>query len=427
YASISKLAQAGIIEGYGNGRFVGSANITRYEAAQIIAKALARADKADSDQKAQIERLAAEFAGELEILGVRVARLEKKLDNVTITGEARFGHKRETRKYSSGAVAIGLAAGAENRTDESLLRSRLWINGQVNERWKYTGMIEHNGQNFKTNANGSESRATLRNAWVEGSIGAVNVTAGNWSHTAVYGSLLDDDVDGLKLNYATGKWSVDVFALRPVQGANIVYNLPQFGVGSASNQRTQLLGAEVGYRFTDKLRGILAWYNVKNKGADGDYGLFKYSEVDNNVYEIGLDYQLADNLNLWAEYVGSTKNFDLYSYHYGFGTFLHHVVKKKGWAAGLTFGEKDLKKAGTFELRGAYYSLPAGAIFAPTIEMSIADQAFGYKGWTVGASYVLAKNVDLNVDYFDFKQQDDVDGLARTKGKLLWSYVTFHF
>jgi hypothetical protein len=104
-----------------------------------------------------------------------------------------------------------------------------------------------------------------------------------------------------------------------------------------------------------------------------------------------------------------------------------HTLKKNGWAAGLTFGEKDLEKAGTFELHGAYYSLPAAAIFAPTVELCIADEAFGYKGWTVGASYVLAKNIDLNVDYFDFKQHDDVGGLARTKGKLLWSYVTFYF
>ncbi|MDR2006040.1 MAG: S-layer homology domain-containing protein, partial [Acidaminococcales bacterium] len=283
YASISKLAEAGIIEGYGSGRFVGSSNITRYEAAQIIAKALARSDKADAAQKAQIERLAAEFAKELESLGVRVAKLEKKLDNVTITGEARFGHKRETRKYNE-TTQLLFGTSQEEKSDESLLRSRLWISGQVNDRWQYTGMIEHDGQDFRTNANGSENRATLRNAWVEGSVGAVNITAGNWSHTAVYGSLLDDDVDGLNLNYATDKWSVDVFALRPVQGGNIIYALPYYP-GDDSNQRLQLLGAQVGYNFTDKLHAVLAWYNVKSKGADA--GGFEYSKLDNNVYEIG--------------------------------------------------------------------------------------------------------------------------------------------
>jgi hypothetical protein len=420
YSSIKKLAEAGVVEGYGNGRFVGSSNITRYEAAQIIAKALARSDKVDAAQKAQLDRLAAEFAQELELFGVRMEKLEKKLDNVTITGEARFGHKRETRKYNPGSSGDY----EEGKGDESMLRSRLWLSGQINDRWQYTGMIEHDGQDLRTNANGGENETTLRNAWVEGSVGAVNVTAGNWSHTAAYGSLLDDDVDGLNLNYATDKWSVDVFALRPVQG-NVIYSiLEDSGAPDpVSNQRLQLLGAQVGYNFTDKLHGVLAWYNVKSKGSDVNG--FEYSAVDNNVYEIGLDYQLADNLSVWAEYVGSTKNLSNAVNAYLSTTGID--MKKNGWAAGLSFGEKDLEKAGTYELHGAYYVLPAAAIFAPTLELNIADEAFGYKGWTVGVSYVLAKNIDLNVDYFDFKQRDDLKGAYDLKGKLLWSYVTFYF
>lgn len=38
---------------------------------------------------ANVDRLAAEFADELDSLGVRVAGLEKKSDNVKITGEIR--------------------------------------------------------------------------------------------------------------------------------------------------------------------------------------------------------------------------------------------------------------------------------------------------------------------------------------------------
>ena len=53
--------------------------MTRYEMAQIVAKAMAKG--------ANVDRLAAEFADELDSLGVRVAGLEKKSDNVKITGE----------------------------------------------------------------------------------------------------------------------------------------------------------------------------------------------------------------------------------------------------------------------------------------------------------------------------------------------------
>ena len=81
YDSISKLAAAGVIEGYGDTTFGGDKLMTRYEMAQIVAKAMAKG--------ANCDKLAAEFADELDNLGVRVANLEKKADNVKITGEIR--------------------------------------------------------------------------------------------------------------------------------------------------------------------------------------------------------------------------------------------------------------------------------------------------------------------------------------------------
>ena len=42
YQSVAKLAQQGIIEGYGDNTFRGDRNITRYEMAQMIAKAMAK-------------------------------------------------------------------------------------------------------------------------------------------------------------------------------------------------------------------------------------------------------------------------------------------------------------------------------------------------------------------------------------------------
>ena len=82
YDSINKLAAAGVIEGYGDSTFGGDKLMTRYEMAQIVAKAMAKG--------ANVDKLAAEFADELDNLGVRVANLEKKADNVKVTGELRY-------------------------------------------------------------------------------------------------------------------------------------------------------------------------------------------------------------------------------------------------------------------------------------------------------------------------------------------------
>jgi len=45
YQSVSQLASAGIINGYPDGTFKGQKDITRFEMAQMIAKAMANQDR----------------------------------------------------------------------------------------------------------------------------------------------------------------------------------------------------------------------------------------------------------------------------------------------------------------------------------------------------------------------------------------------
>ena len=122
YDSINKLAAAGVIEGYGDATFGGDKLMTRYEMAQIVAKAMAKG--------ANVDKLAAEFADELDNLGVRVANLEKKADNVKITGQIRYEYAdRDGSLVPNKGVA-------KNR-----LRTRLFVNGAINDDWSYTGRI----------------------------------------------------------------------------------------------------------------------------------------------------------------------------------------------------------------------------------------------------------------------------------------------
>ena len=90
YQAVDQLATAGIINGYPDGTFKGQNNITRYEMAQMIAKAMANQDRANAEQQAMINRLAEEFSNELNNLGARVARLEDRVGNVKITGDVRL-------------------------------------------------------------------------------------------------------------------------------------------------------------------------------------------------------------------------------------------------------------------------------------------------------------------------------------------------
>ena len=181
YDSINKLAAAGVIEGYGDSTFGGDKLMTRYEMAQIVAKAMAKG--------ANVDKLAAEFADELDNLGVRVANLEKKADNVKVTGELRY-------KYMSKKGDAN-----ENATFENDLRSRIWVTGQINDDWSYTGMIENTQDFYGESANTGDEDTSFARAYVEGKIGGLNVTAGRYNAFLANGNIYDDKVDGAEVSY----------------------------------------------------------------------------------------------------------------------------------------------------------------------------------------------------------------------------------
>ena len=145
YDAVAQLVQDGVVNGYSaDGTFKGDQSMSRYEMAQIVAKAMAKSDAADNNNKALIEKLSAEFSDELANLGVRVANLEAKTDNVDKDGN--------------------------HNSFENDLRSRIWVTGQINDDWSYTGMIE-NTQDFDDNA-GNE-KTEFNRAYVEGKIGGL--------------------------------------------------------------------------------------------------------------------------------------------------------------------------------------------------------------------------------------------------------------
>lgn len=88
YKSVVELADAGIIQGVDGQYFQGNRNITRYEAAEMVAKAMAHMDKASVEQRALINKLADEYADELNNLGVRVTNLENRVGNTRVFGDA---------------------------------------------------------------------------------------------------------------------------------------------------------------------------------------------------------------------------------------------------------------------------------------------------------------------------------------------------
>ena len=377
YDSINKLAAAGVIEGYGDSTFGGDKLMTRYEMAQIVAKAMAKG--------ANVDKLAAEFADELDNLGVRVANLEKKADNVKVTGEVRY-------KYMSKDVD------GENGNDsnhENDLRSRIWVTGQVNDDWSYTGMIE-NTQDFDNN-NGDEDTSFQR-AYVEGKIGGLNVTAGRYNAFFANGNIYDARVDGAEVSYGD-KVKVTGFAGKASDGLTL----------GDDWEGGNYAGGELSANF-DKLNVAAGYVNFKDIAEDAIT-----EGLDDAIWYVGADYTMGD-VNLSAMYLkgdASFKDVDLdKSVDYD----------DDGWTAGLTYKGAEATEAGSWGLFANYYDLGMGTYVAHTTDANV-FKGTGFKGYGVGANYTFAKNIVGTVVYYDTESKLN----SKVDDQRVWADLTFTF
>lgn len=180
YTAVERLAAAGIIDGYGNGSFGGDRLMTRYEMAQIVAKAMAKG--------ANVDRLATEFAEELDGLGVRVAVLEQKTDQVQIAGQIRTSYAA----YSKGAARMFKS------NHSGVMRSRLFLTGKV----MIIGIIRAFCRISRILLMIQAMKNRVSESFLEGRIGNVRLTLGRYHSFVADGNLYDHRVDGMKWHWA---------------------------------------------------------------------------------------------------------------------------------------------------------------------------------------------------------------------------------
>ena len=362
YDSVAELAAAGVVDGYADGTFGGDKLMTRYEMAQIVAKAMANG--------ANVDKLAAEFADELDNLGVRVANLEKKADNVKITGETKL------RYWSYDGV---------DEHDKTALRTRIFVKGQVNEDWSATAMLE-NVQNFTGSYDGEEN-TDFQRAYVNGKLGGMAVQAGRYSFADFNGGLIyDTRMDGAQVSY----------------GKDVKLTL---GYGKAADSKE-----ENKHVAEDMMYGQLG---AKLGVVDAKVGYYKFDEVaklkaDDEIWTVGLALPVAKDLKLSGTYLMS--DYDV------------NGVDDDGYVIGLDFKGAKAAQAGSYGLWAKYYDQAQGTFVAHTFEAEHKKLAEGFKGYGVGANYTFAKNIVGAVKYYDLEakkgEQDE---------KTLYAEMNFMF
>jgi hypothetical protein len=301
YDAVSKLAKAGIVDGYGDKTFQGNKTMTRYEFAFIVAKAMDKFESADESNKELIDKLSSEFAAELNRLGARVAKVESKT-NTWIGGETRMRFASDNPTPPAGKKL--------NAADRFDFRQRIKFWGNINDDLAWTGRLVTNTSNKFGNAeysSGSEISLDIMNVTAKNLFGFDNMRVGrsalDFYTNGIFGKA--GNVDGLTLSKKIGD----------VNFKGWTGNIKQAGTNGDANQLTTGQ-VDVNLNKNLNLKAGYYWSDIKGTSTT-------YSPATSTTPEV---FQGSGTLNT---YVGSFKS-------------------SKGWTAGVTY------KVGKYTLLGDY-------------------------------------------------------------------------
>ena len=368
YQAVVDLSEQGIVEGYPDGMFKGEKNMTRFELAQIVARLMAKEDQVNAEQQATIDKLAGEYADELANLGVRVGNLEKKVGNLSWSGDARMRFKQK-----SALEAATKPAGVWDG------RIRLNVKADVNESTYAKGRFV-NKMDFKDN---SDSNTTMDQLYVHHQFGdKVGVELGRYymamgNNDEFYG----DSFDGIRALYNDGAFNAEVgFGRLQSEQRDDYHELLVKGTEDTFYAKAGFNEAKYGltanYMNIANAKGEQA---VANTNKDGD---LQFWGIDANAMVTG-------DVKVYGSYYQETKQ-------NGDPTY---------WYAGVQYGQANRKHPGSFNLGVQYNDVEAGSVLGATGLWNTNAYCVGtYKNddipfWSVLGDVVLQKNVTLHGEY----------------------------
>ncbi len=363
YDAVAQLADDGIVEGYGDGTYRGETEITRYEMAQMVAKAMAKEEQADAQQRAMIHRLAAEFSEELNNLGVRIENLESRIGNVKWSGRIEYKHERMSED------------GADTKTVNNLL-FRLEPMAVVNDHWKVKARLDANWDTKRDRGPdvGSSSNVKLKRAYVIGNYGVTEIKAGLMPFTSEQTVVFDSTFTGASLTLGKDQ----TFSGTLLAGRKAV----------DSSETVNLAGGSLNWMPSEKFAAAAEYYRLSSDG-------------DSNIWGVGATYAFSENAALSAGYWKNTS--------------VDEKTKNRAANIELNYKGADQMDAHSFGLYAAYRYL--GEYTAVLHGFDGADA--GQRGWEVGGDYTFSKNIVGTLKYFNGKKIENTDiGVSKFYGTL---------
>ena len=365
YQAVERLAAEGVIQGYPDGTFKGQRNITRYEMAQMIARADAHQDEVTAEQRATIQRLANEFANELQAFGVRVNRLEDKVGNFKFSGDARLRYTNMDLK--------------EKKTKSSksgfLYRARVKFEAEANDRTK-VGVRLHSGDtSFNPEGNSSGPEGDKGNgideAYVQYKINNHTLaTIGKKDYIVGNGLTYDNQLRGAVVNYDRNKLNA-IFAYGYIESNDKAVSVYQLN-----------------YRINDNAT-VKGFYLNRHSSKNNGYTTKKAADI----FGGSLDFKLGHHKNIWVggEYIRKASQ----------------GANGEAWTAGIGYGQADITKPGTWGAKVQYFDFKKETFVkyrtwkTPIHRISYngrsdEESREDYKGWLGTVDYTIAKNLGVS-------------------------------
>lgn len=388
YKSVVELADAGIIQGVDGQYFQGHRNITRYEAAEMVAKAMAHMDKASIEQRALINKLADEYADELNNLGVRVTNLENRVGNTRVFGDAfvRYRYQNGNKKN-------------DNSWDT---RFRIRAQGQVNDRTKVTAGVS---TGFRPFASNKAASAEGNNPYMDLAKVDYNFGSKNWELSVgrndvyrigrdAYGLQYFDALDGAELRYHNDKLAVTTGYGKFKDGKKPgVDTVDPISAAHANHFSTD--GLKTGYGEIDAFFG-------GGKAAHSEAGIY-YNRLhqSNHGKDADKDY--------FAKYIAgyfARGNYGKWSLlanyeHIGFKDGVKNVDGQDygdAWMYKLQYGNASFAAPGSWDTWLEYLDLDDGSFLGGNpFTWRFSSDMDNQRTWGIGADYTVAKNVKFSV------------------------------
>ena len=367
YDAVAQLAADGIVEGYGDGTFKGDRAITRFEMAQITAKAMAK--NLGGADKALVDKLAAEFGAELNNLGVRVANLERNADNLRFDGFFRirsehFGH--------------------ENKIDDTLKAyMELYSHARLNDNW--TAETKHKITLDMKEDKGDTGLVETHNIYAWGKYDKFAVKVGKFDTVDGYAYTHEDPMRGIQVTF----------------GNKLKAKISGGRIGNPNNKFDADVVSGIFTSPIAKRTNLYAGYYYLRPWRKGGKAV---AEEPYSLGNIGFDTLLGKNFRLIGLYSRSNAN---------------TTKKRNGFLVELDYKRMMVQNPGSYMLMLRYLQVTDATAISSRYE---AYTHGNIRGLEIGGCYAPIKNVELGAKYFWGKDCTDhtTKSFVRTEAKFFF-------